>query len=106
MQAFVGKSVTLGIRPEDISSAAAGKYAGAENSLPCTVRVVEPLGDEQVVHLSGPGDVSLVSKLDPHVKVGIDDHLTVYLAMDRVHVFDDQTGDNISLEPEHVARAS
>ena len=106
VQAAVGRSVTLGVRPEDISSAGTGKYAGAENAVPCTVRVVEPLGDEQIVHLSGPGDVALVSKLDPHVSVGIDEQLTVYLAMDRVHLFDDQTGDNISLEPEHVASAS
>jgi len=29
-----------------------------------------------------------------------------HLDMDRIHLFDDQTGDNISLEPEHVAHAS
>jgi|WetSurMetagenome_2_1015567.scaffolds.fasta_scaffold06342_3 multiple sugar transport system ATP-binding protein len=106
VQSAVGRAVTFGIRPEDISSSATGKYAGAENSVPCVVRVVEPLGDEQIVHLSGPADTTMVSKLDPHVKVGVDDQLTVYFAMDRVHIFDNQTGENISLEPEHVAHAS
>jgi multiple sugar transport system ATP-binding protein len=103
---YVGKSVTLGCRPEDISAAGTGKFAGVENTMPCTVRVVEPLGDEQVVHLTGPADSVIVSKLDPHVKVAIDQSFTAYLAMNRVHVFDDQTGLNISLEAEHVARAS
>jgi multiple sugar transport system ATP-binding protein len=102
----VGKKVTLGIRPEDLGASGEGKFAGVENTLPATVRVVEPLGDEQVVHLRGPGDVSLVCKLDPHVRVGVDEALSAHLAMNRVHVFDDQTGCNISLEPEHVARAS
>jgi multiple sugar transport system ATP-binding protein len=106
VQGQVGKNVTLGVRPEDMGSSGEGKYAGAENILATTVRVVEPLGDEQVVHLTGPGGVSLVCKLDPHAKVAIDDRLEAHLAMNRVHVFDDQTGCNISLEPEHVARAS
>jgi multiple sugar transport system ATP-binding protein len=106
VQASVGRAVAMGIRPEDISSSASGKYAGTENSVACTVRVVEPLGDEQIVHLSGPADSALVSKLDPHVKVDVDDQMTVYFAMDRVHIFDNQSGANISLEPENVARAS
>jgi hypothetical protein len=48
----------------------------------------------------------MVCKLDAHVKVDVDDRLQAHLAMNRIHLFDDQTGCNISLEPEHVARAS
>jgi len=105
VQNYVGKNVTLGVRPEDIGVEGAGKFAGTENVLPTTVRVVEPLGDEQIVHVAGPGDVPIVCKLDAHVRVTVDEPLQAYLDMDRIHVFDDQTGDNISLEPEHVAHA-
>ena len=106
VQEHVGRSITLGVRPEDIGYSASGKFAGTENVLPTTVRVVEPLGDEQIIHLGGPADVPLVCKLDAHVKVAVDQPMDAYLDIARVHLFDDQTGCNISLEPEHVAHAS
>jgi multiple sugar transport system ATP-binding protein len=105
VQGYAGKSVTLGVRPEDIGHSAAGKYAGEGNRLPSTVRVVEPLGNEQIVHLSGPKDVSIVCKLDAHVKVKVDERMDAHLDLARIHLFDDQTGENISLEAEHVAHA-
>jgi multiple sugar transport system ATP-binding protein len=105
VQGQVGKKVTLGVRPEDIGVEGAGKFAGTENVLATTVRVVEPLGDEQIVHMGGPADLPIVCKLDAHVRVAVDEPLEAYLDMGRIHLFDDQTGDNIGLEPEHVAHA-
>jgi len=105
LQDCIAKRVTLGIRPEDISVEDAGESEGAENVLPTTVRVVEPLGDEQIIHLSGPGDVAIVCKLDAHIKVTVDEPVRAHLDTGRIHLFDDQTGDNVSLEPEHVAHA-
>jgi multiple sugar transport system ATP-binding protein len=105
VRSYAGRPVTLGVRPEDIGHQAAGKFAGRQNALEAAVRVVEPLGDEQIVHLSGPAAATLVSKLDSHVPVAVDERMTVHLAMDRIHLFDDQTGRNISLEPEHVEQA-
>jgi len=102
----VGRPVTLGVRPEDIGCAGAGKFAGTENVLPAVVRVVEPLGNEQIVHLSGPGDITMVCKLDSHVPVAVDQRMDARLDMARVHLFDAPTGCNVSLEPEHVAHAS
>jgi multiple sugar transport system ATP-binding protein len=102
---YAGRTVTMGVRPEDIGHQATDKFAGVENALDVVVRVVEPLGDEQIVHFSGPENVPLVSKLDSHVRVAVDEHARVHLAMHRIHLFDDQTGRNISLEPEHVAQA-
>jgi len=97
LQEHAGRSVTLGVRPEDLGVSGSGRFAGTDNRLSATVRVVEPLGDEQVVHLSGPADVTLVCKLDSHIPVGVDERMDVHLAMHRVHLFDDQTGRNISL---------
>ncbi|MCX5685719.1 MAG: sn-glycerol-3-phosphate ABC transporter ATP-binding protein UgpC [Planctomycetota bacterium] len=101
-----GRPATLGVRPEDLGYAAAGKFAGTENVLPAVVRVVEPLGSEQIVHLAGPGEVAMVCKLEAHVRVAVDQRMDVHLDMARIHVFDDQTGSNVTLEPEHVAHAS
>ena len=106
VQNYAGKGVTLGVRPEDIGYAASGKFAGTENVLSTIVRVVEPLGDEQIVHVSGPAEAEIVCKLDAHIRVTVDERMDAYLDTGRIHLFDDQTGDNISLEPEHVAHAS
>ena len=106
VQGHVGRSATLGVRPEDIGAKGEGKFAGTQNVLPTTVRVVEPLGDEQIVHLSGPSDTPVVCKLDSHIAVAVDAPMIAHLDLGRIHLFDDQTGDNISLEPEHVAHAN
>ncbi len=106
VRSYVGRNATLGVRPEDIGAKGEGKFAGAQNVVPTTVRVVEPLGDEQIVHLSGPSDTPVVCKLDSHVAVAVDAPMSAHLDLGRIHLFDDQTGDNISLEPEHVAHAN
>jgi len=105
VQDYAGRTVTLGVRPEDVGVEGAGKFAGTENVVPTTVRVVEPLGDEQIIHVRGPAGVSIVCKLDAHIKVRVDEPLQAHLDVGRIHLFDDQTGDNVSLEPEHVAHA-
>jgi multiple sugar transport system ATP-binding protein len=104
--AYAGKSVTMGVRPEDVGHENTGKFEGRQNVLSVVVRVVEPLGDEQIIHAAGPQETPLVCKLDSHVTVKVDQRLDVHLAMNRIHLFDDVTGQNISLEPEHVAQAN
>jgi ABC-type molybdate transport system ATPase subunit len=66
----------------------------------------EPLGSGQIVRPSGPGEVVMVCKLDARVRVAIDQRMEVRLDLARIHLFDDQTGCNVTLEPEHVAHAS
>ena len=48
----------------------------------------------------------MVCKPDARVAVAIDQQMDARLDMARVHLFDDQTGSNVTLEPEHVAHAS
>jgi multiple sugar transport system ATP-binding protein len=109
---YAGGEMTLGVRPEDMGHRSEGRFAGEGNCLELVVRVVEMLGDEQVVHLEapkaagGPGDarpVQMVAKLDSHVKVRVDERFTAHLNMDKIHMFDNETERNVSLEPEHVA---
>ncbi len=101
----IGKEVVLGVRPENMNHKGEGLFAGENNVLRATVRVVEPLGDEQIVHLDlghGSGNM-LIAKLDSHVPVQVDDKLDAHLNMRKVHIFDGQTHENLSLEPDHVA---
>jgi hypothetical protein len=48
----------------------------------------------------------MVCKPDARVVVAIDQRMDVCLDMARVHLFDDQTGSNVTLERAHVAHAS
>ena len=106
VESHIDKAVTLGVRPEDMGHENTGKFEGKENVISAVVRVVEPLGDEQIIHVAGPEDTAMICKLDSHVRVDVDQRLDVHLAMQRIHLFDDVTGQNISLEPEHVAQAN
>jgi multiple sugar transport system ATP-binding protein len=102
-----GREAVLGVRPEDIGHAPQGPFAGDGNSLELTVRVVELLGDDQVVYLEetgpqGAAGQTFVAKLDSHIEVRVDQKFTAHLNMNKVHVFDAQSGENVSLEPRHV----
>ena len=101
-----GKPVVLGVRPEDLSHTGEGMHAGTGNTLELVVRVIEMLGDEQVVHLEEAvdrkGAAQFIAKLDSHVAVQVDEAFTAHLNMEKVHVFDSETERNLTLEPEHV----
>jgi len=66
----------------------------------------EPLGNGQNVRLGGPGEAVMVCELDARVRVAIGERMEARLDLARIHLFDDQTGCNVTLEPEHVAHAS
>jgi len=102
---YVDKEVTLGVRPEDIGHSAEDQFAGEGNTIDLVVRVVEMLGDEQIIHLEAVADgdqhQQFIAKLDSHVAVKVDQRFTAHLNMDKVHLFDDASESNISLEPGH-----
>ena len=115
--------VTLGIRPEDVAvvevdggdgdSAAptGGRRAVTDDSLPddvdashafaATVGVVEPMGDENVVHLALDDGPELVATVDGLRRVREGRRVTVGLPSNAIHVFDAESGEavrNRSLE--------
>jgi multiple sugar transport system ATP-binding protein len=82
-----GKDVVLGIRPENLRRTSAG---AAGPVLPAVVEVVEPLGDEVIVH-SRVGEERLVAKLDPEHLPEPGDRLDFVVDLDRIHIFDSET---------------
>ncbi|WP_418285641.1 ABC transporter ATP-binding protein [Halorubrum sp. DTA46] len=92
-------TVTLGIRPEDIVVDVDGTPDGApdgdgrDHTFLATVDVVEPMGDENVVHLSveeGPG---LIATVDGLRQIDAGTAITVTIPEDAIHVFDDASGE-------------
>ena len=92
----VGEEVTLGIRPEDIEDARNASPECKDRPVDTIVRVVEPLGDEKLLHLQA-GEWELVARVEPHHDAEVDEKLSVLFDINKVHLFDKATGDNISL---------
>ena len=87
--AYRDRPVILGLRPEDIGSAAAEQLAGAPR-MRATVEVVEPMGSESYVHFK-IGDTPFVSRVDAHCKFQIGQTAEPAVFIGRAHFFDPQT---------------
>ena len=80
------RSVTLGVRPEDISL-----HANGAGTLPAIVDVVEPLGSEQVLYLTCDG-MSLTARASAEATVVSGDAIALGINANRMHVFDSTSG--------------
>ena len=87
-RARLGRSATLGIRPEDIHIA--GPADAADYCFETTVEVVEQLGSEILLD-SRVGNSLFVASIDPTVKVRAHDKLRLALKPERLHLFDAET---------------
>jgi multiple sugar transport system ATP-binding protein len=85
---YVGKEVTLGIRPEDlhVASPADPKELGFD----VVVEVVERLGSEILLDVA-VGTDTMVASVEPGIRANIHDHMRLALNPERLHFFDMQS---------------
>jgi multiple sugar transport system ATP-binding protein len=81
------RRLTLGFRPEHIRPAV---EAQPGRTFKAKVRLVEPLGSEQLVHLQIE-DLKMVARLDPLAKYRIGDIATFSVTMEQANAFDPET---------------
>ncbi|MFO8116025.1 MAG: sn-glycerol-3-phosphate ABC transporter ATP-binding protein UgpC [Halorubrum sp.] len=92
-------TATLGIRPEDIVVEASvgdgdgGPEAAGEHAYAATVDVVEPMGDENVVHLTLADGPELVATVDGLRQIESGADVVVRVPENAIHVFDGESGD-------------
>jgi multiple sugar transport system ATP-binding protein len=92
LQSHAGQRVTLGIRPEDLR---VGSNDGADGlSFPAIVEVVERLGSQILLDVK-VGAVSMVAAVAPAVKASVRDQLHLAFDAERLHFFDDGSGNAI-----------
>jgi len=89
MDAYMGKKMVLGVRPEDIGSNMAEQIENAP-TIKATVGVVEPMGSESYVHLSD-GIHSFVSRADAHKQYRTGDTVEMPILASKTHYFDPET---------------
>jgi multiple sugar transport system ATP-binding protein len=90
-----GKSVVLGIRPEDIHDPMHFRSeAGGGQEVSATVEVIEPMGSDIYLYLT-TGKTPFIANVEPDVKAEIDDKKKLVFNMDKAHFFDSETEENL-----------
>jgi multiple sugar transport system ATP-binding protein len=90
-QARNGRPVTVGIRPENLSLVAPDS---AEATLKAKVNLVEPLGAKDVVHVTiDHQDLRVIATPGQRPRIG--DQVGIAFDRQRLHVFDDETGEAV-----------
>ncbi|MBA2387242.1 MAG: sn-glycerol-3-phosphate ABC transporter ATP-binding protein UgpC [Acidimicrobiia bacterium] len=110
---YSGQHVVIGIRPEDLEDAAIATESGTDRRLQATVKLVEALGSELMVHLSidaktvnsgdpdapdelvGEGVANAVARFSPRSRVSIDEDIEIAVAAENMHFFDAETHESI-----------
>jgi len=89
---MIGKSVTLGLRPEEIDDAnlASSIVATELNTITAKVDVLEPLGHEYVAYI-GIGKLSLIATIDNETRIKEGQEAKFAINLDRLHLFDAET---------------
>ena len=96
VQAYIGKEVTMGIRPEHIHDEAI--YLNNYPQYKCTVTVdnVEPLGSETNLFLI-IGGKQMTARVDPTSTAKMGDKVEITMEAERIHLFDPETEKCIDL---------
>jgi len=95
LQAYNGKKVYVGIRPENLDVRGSGSIPEGDNLIKATVDVVEPLGAETMIIASVGGDQSIVARVDPHTRVSAGDQIELVADLEFLHAFDLETEKSI-----------
>jgi multiple sugar transport system ATP-binding protein len=95
MQAAVegeSRDVTLGVRPEHayVQPDLASRF-GESSTVAGVVQLVEPLGDDSIVHVS-LGELDVTCKMDAHQCPKAGDRVALHLPHSKLHYFDANTG--------------
>ncbi len=86
LSSFIGKSVTVGVRPSDLSHSRRSDNAQIEGR----VEVVEPMGDVSTVYLLA-GKHQLVATVNGNTPISEGDTLAISIDPARLHLFDPET---------------
>jgi len=89
---YIGKEVTMGVRPEDIKDDEEHLRKNPENIFDVGVEVVELMGSETYLYLKMEGkDGNVTARVPPTSKARVGDTVKVAFNANKVHIFDKET---------------
>ena len=87
---YIGKTVTLGIRPEDLHDEEDYLLQHAQSVISAEIRVYEMLGAETLLYFD-IGDASWTARVNPKTKARTGDTVRFALDENKIHIFDKET---------------
>lgn len=91
---YIDKGVIFGIRPENLKTKEKTVDFDPQKAMEVEIRVVEPLGDELIVHARN-GEQELVAQLNPRANVKPRQKVDLACEMEYMHVFDKDTQEGV-----------
>jgi multiple sugar transport system ATP-binding protein len=91
--AVTGPKVTVGIRPEDVQPVAVSR-AHRTATISARVVVVEPLGNEALVHAT-TADFDITARVAPDATPTVGAAIELAVDLDKLHFFDPASGDRV-----------
>jgi len=88
---FEGKTVVIGIRPEDIHDEEMFLSNSPDSIVEATVKVYELLGAEVFLYFSIDEIIDVTARVNPRTTARPDDTLKIAFDMSKLHVFDKET---------------
>ena len=88
---YEGKTVVIGIRPEDIHDEEVFINNSPDSVIEATVRVYELLGAEVNLYLTVDETLEITARVNPRTTARPDDTLKIAFDMSKLHVFDKET---------------
>jgi multiple sugar transport system ATP-binding protein len=89
-EAYAGKPVIFGIRPEDVQDTLTVAQADAGRTIDVKVEVSEPMGSETFLYLT-TGTTSFIARVNPSARFESGQTIRVTLKIENAHLFDPQT---------------
>ncbi len=90
LEAYNGKKIVMGIRPEDIFDKVYYQGSGKGRTLPATVEVVEPMGAEKYLYLLSSG-VNVVARVNADNRAYVNQNIDMVFNMENAKFFDAET---------------
>ncbi|NBI70762.1 sn-glycerol-3-phosphate ABC transporter ATP-binding protein UgpC [Clostridiaceae bacterium] len=87
---YIGKEVTMGIRPEDLHDEAEVVAAAGSNVLTASIRVYEMLGAEVFLYFDVEG-TNCTARVNPRTAARPGDTVKFALDLEKIHLFDKDT---------------
>ena len=87
---YNGKTVVLGIRPEDISDSQIEIETFKDSLIEADIRLYELLGAEVLLHFV-LSDANFVAKVDSRTAARMGDHIRLAIDPGKIHIFDKET---------------